>query len=158
MKHNYDKGFTLIELMIVVAIVTILAAISSFKLMENIKKAEDGVALKLLGNLRSSKIAFESDNFGVEVENITQIAIYIDKSYIGKTDVGLNSGKITSFIIKAGTVKKGNIQSIGRGKFTGLENIAEIYYDNVSGDVWIDGTTGSGVDFVDTKGNLWNKY
>lgn len=158
MRHKYNKGFTLIELMIVVAIVTILVAISSFKLIENIKKAEDGVALKLLGNLRSSKIAFESDNFGVEVKNITQIAIYIDKNYISKIDVGLDSGKITSFIIKAGTVKKGNIQSIGGGKFSGLENIAEIYYDNTSGDIWVDGTTSSGVDFVDTKGNLWNRY
>ncbi len=154
-----NKGFTMIEIIIAIAIISIISSVALPKLSGNIAKAKDGKTISFMGVLRSSMIAFEADNIGYKPNTITQMAIYYDEGYNKNLAIGETLGKITSYQIRTGTVLKNvNTQSMGRGIFLNEKNIAEIYYDNVSGNIWIDGTTGSGVDFVDTKGNLWNKY
>ncbi len=112
-----------------------------------------------MGILRSGMMASEADNIGKKPESITEIAIYYDNKYDDNLSDGEIFGRVTSYQIRTGTVlKSGNVESIGRGFFLNEKHIAEIYYDNVIGKIWIDGTTGSGVNFLDTKGNLWNKY
>jgi type IV pilus assembly protein PilA len=56
MKSKMQKGFTLIELMIVVAIIGILAAIAIPQFSEYTKKGEDKAAMSDLRNLITTAV------------------------------------------------------------------------------------------------------
>jgi len=59
------KGFTLIELMIVVAIIGILAAIAIPKFADLIKKSKEGATKGSLGELRSALTIYYGENEGI---------------------------------------------------------------------------------------------
>ena len=64
MKTN-KKGFTLIELMIVVAIIGILAAIAIPKFADLINKSKEGATKGALSSVRSALQVYYGDNEGV---------------------------------------------------------------------------------------------
>ncbi|MBL0058221.1 MAG: prepilin-type N-terminal cleavage/methylation domain-containing protein [Elusimicrobia bacterium] len=65
MKRVAKEGFTLIELMIVVAIIGILAAIAIPKFADLITKSKESAAKGSLGSLRSAVSIYYSDNEGI---------------------------------------------------------------------------------------------
>ncbi len=83
-EHNHlmrgRKGFTLIELMIVVAIIGILAAIAIPKFAELIRKANEGKTKGNLGALRSALSIYYGDMEGTwpsELKSLTVAGKYI---------------------------------------------------------------------------------
>lgn len=62
MKMRKAKGFTLIELMIVVAIIGILAAIAIPKFADLIRKSKEGATKGNLGSLRSAVTVYYAEN------------------------------------------------------------------------------------------------
>ena len=66
MKHmrRGERGFTLIELMIVVAIIGILAAIAIPKFADLVKKAQEGKSKGNLATMRSALAIYNGDNEG----------------------------------------------------------------------------------------------
>lgn len=81
MKPRKAKGFTLIELMIVVAIIGILAAIAIPKFAELIRKSKEGATKGNLGALRSALTIYYSENemFPDTAANVTT---YLKTKYI----------------------------------------------------------------------------
>jgi prepilin-type N-terminal cleavage/methylation domain-containing protein len=75
LKELSKKGFTLIELMIVVAIIGILAAIAIPKFAELIRKSSEGASKGNLGALRSAMSIYYGDMEGSYPANITALTI-----------------------------------------------------------------------------------
>ena len=153
------KGFTLIELMIVVAIIAILSSIVGAKYSESIKKTRDSNVLAFLSSLRSAYVLYITDNSSAMAPfTIQDMEYYLTNSIKNITADGITSGgAITSYQVKAGTVKQGVNESIGRDDFLGEKNIAELYYNSDEGSFWVDGTEKK-EDYTDTRGELWKNY
>ena len=85
MKNN-KKGFTLIELMIVVAIIGILAAIAIPKFADLINKAKEGSTKGALSSVRSAIQVYYGDNEGwfPAAETPTLASLTTNAKYIGE--------------------------------------------------------------------------
>jgi prepilin-type N-terminal cleavage/methylation domain-containing protein len=75
LKELSKKGFTLIELMIVVAIIGILAAIAIPKFAELIRKSSEGASKGNLGALRSAMSIYYGDMEGTYPGNMTALTL-----------------------------------------------------------------------------------
>ena len=75
LKELSKKGFTLIELMIVVAIIGILAAIAIPKFAELIRKSSEGASKGNLGALRSAMSIYYGDLEGTYPANVSALTI-----------------------------------------------------------------------------------
>ena len=83
MKKRANKGFTLIELMIVVAIIGILAAIAIPKFADLISKSKEGATKGGLSTVRSSLQIYYGDNEGMfPNDNLDSLAV--DAKYFNK--------------------------------------------------------------------------
>ncbi len=79
---NLKKGFTLIELMIVVAIIAILAVVAAPKFGQQLKKAKDSKAVALVGTYRSALTMHAADNEAVYATSFSALQKYVDAKTI----------------------------------------------------------------------------
>lgn len=82
MKNN-KKGFTLIELMIVVAIIGILAAVAIPKFADLINKSKEGATKGALSSVRSAIQVYYGDNEGWFPAD-TLACLTLNSKYIGE--------------------------------------------------------------------------
>ena len=75
MDRGASRGFTLIELMIVVAIIGILAAIAIPKFAEMLRKSNEGATRGNLGALRSALTIYYADMEGVRPSDPASLTI-----------------------------------------------------------------------------------
>ena len=90
MKNN-KKGFTLIELMIVVAIIGILAAIAIPKFADLINKSKEGATKGALSSVRSAIQVYYGDNEGWFPAD-TLACITLNSKYIGEIPMAKEPG------------------------------------------------------------------
>ncbi len=144
LKELSRKGFTLIELMIVVAIIGILAAVAIPKFAELIRKSGEGASKGNLTALRGAVSIYYSEMEGQYPANLTSLTIagkYIATIPVAKTpNYHADSSGIVLLTVSATP-----------------SDAAGWYYN--------DQTTNANVGAVvvncthtDTKGNLWTSY
>lgn len=120
MNKQQTKGFTLVELMIVIAIISILAAVALASYQTYIIKAQMTEAMELLGGIRmtvgefhNSKGQWPPDNGAAGIAiNATEInGRYVQQVEVGKDLTGAAvPGAITA------TMRSAGVASVLRGK------------------------------------------
>ena len=139
------KGFTLIELMIVVAIIGILAAIAIPKFAELIRKSSEGASKGNLGAVRSAMSIYYGDMEG------TYPALMASLTIAGKYLTVIPMAKMPNYHADANTEVAGALSGLGDTAAGGW------YYVNAATDANI-GNILVKCTHTDTKGSVWTLY
>ena len=144
MRAAIKRGFTLIELMIVVAIIGILAAIAIPKFADLIRKSSEGASKGNLGALRSAMSIYYGDMEGVYPASLDALTIG------GKYLTTIPNAKAPSYHTDSATVvllsAQANPNDAGGWWYNDQATNANV------GNVLVNCT------HTDTKGSIWTAY
>jgi len=170
MRDQNDEGFTLVELMIVVAIIGILAAVAIPKFAQMLEKSREGATKGNLGALKSATSNYYADQQGVYPATLSTLTWSIVS---GGTIITTFPAFIPNYVDQVtgvkvtGTNTANNPANSGPGVFTptlvtvgtfaspAFVNVAAGQgwkYDNSSGNIWVNST------MVDSAGNSYTIY
>ena len=135
------SGFTLIELMIVVAIIGILAAIAIPKFANLIRKSGEGASKGNLGSIRSALSIYYGDMEGQYPADLASMTV------AGKYLASVPVAKAPNYHTDASTLLEA----------TAITDASGWMYDNIVtdpnlGTLWVNCT------HTDTKGTTWTTY
>ena len=136
------RGFTLIELMIVVAIIGILAAIAIPKFADLIRKSNEGATKGNLGAIRSALSIYYGDLEGLYPMNAAVLTV--SGKYLGS----MPNAKTPNYHGDSGSFANSSGAASDAGGWK---------YNNVMGDanygtLWVNCT------HTDSKGSIWTGY
>jgi prepilin-type N-terminal cleavage/methylation domain-containing protein len=155
------KGFTLIELVVVVAIILLLAATLAPKLRKEVAKARDAKAVAALGAVRTAvnvyladegkgAVLLKSDGTGTGIIDTSGDSEYLEDNVV----TFLSDNAAGEDPEEDATVKVGGTRPDSDGTLTyGGEIVIDYDPDEVAVVL-----TATSTDDFDTKGNEWAKY
>ena len=143
LKELSKKGFTLIELMIVVAIIGILAAIAIPKFAELIRKSSEGASKGNLGALRSALSIYYGDMEGQYPSTVNALTVGGKYLTVLPTAKAPNWHSDSSAVI---LLSAGALGDVGGWNYNDVSTNANI------GNVLVSCT------HTDTKGSIWSAY
>ncbi len=135
------SGFTLIELMIVVAIIGILAAIAIPKFADLIRKSNEGASKGNLGAIRSSLSIYYGDMEGIYPDRVGALTV------AGKYLSTVPNAKAPNYHSDSSTAEEDGVPSDQGGW----------HYNNIVGNA-NNGTLLVNCTHTDTKGSIWTSY
>lgn len=157
-------AFTLIELMIVVAIIGVLAAIAVPKFADLIRKSGEGAIKGSLGAMRSAITIYYGDMEGVYPTDLNSLTIggkymgaiptvhvpnYHDKTSVIRHNVAPNAfGCGSGYVLNTGEW----IYWSDNGSLCGSAPVPVGQNRHYQGEIWV------ACDHTDTKGSLWRSY
>jgi len=139
------KGFTMIELMIVVAIIGILAAIALPKFADMIEKSREGSTKGNVASIKSANSIYYGDQEGNWPSTMNTVSIYRYSLYLelipdvkatGKFDSNANTDAITH--VNVGP-KGRNVSVVAANIFPTLRSSGWMY-DSTSGNIYVNST------------------
>ena len=143
-KRFASRGFTLIELMIVVAIIGILAAIAVPKFADLIRKSNEGATKGSLGAIRSALSIYYGDMEGQYPSD--WVSLTVSAKYLA----GIPQAKTPNYHAGLTTSSYGSMGSASNDG-TGWA------YNNQPGDSNL-GTLWVNCTHTDTRGSTWSTY
>ena len=143
MRMYFRKGFTMVELMVVIAVIGILAAMTTHEAAEFIATARARAIVSNMHNLKKALLAWYSAHPNMVVEN--------GGNYMVKYYTNFNEGSMTggSPIQELWEERSGSTQSkidnnpIGTNKHNGAKSFLARYLEN-GGDIKVSGTNTEG--------------
>ena len=130
------KGFTLIELMIVVAIIGILAAIAIPKFAQMLEKSKEGATKGNLGSMKSAASIYYGDTQGIWPTTLQSATSYAFSKYLDN----ISPVKVTGAFVAGAPSPAGAKVTMTAG--SGVPGIADTgwMYDSAFGNVYVNST------------------
>jgi type IV pilus assembly protein PilA len=117
---RYKKGFTLVELIVVVVIVGILASVAIPMMSSSINKAKKSEGVAGLGTIRTAARLYAAENNGTYPAGLANINSYVTTADLnGKYYAGSDYGLATN-VAYANNANSGNVSmNVVDGNITG---------------------------------------
>ncbi len=131
-----SKGFTLIELMIVVAIIGILAAIAIPKFAQMLEKSREGATKGNLGSIKSATSIYYGDQQGLWPSTLNSFSTYTFSRYMGT----LPAAKVTGAFVANSPNPVGNTVIVTTSSSVPTAGSSGWLYDSTQGIVYVNST------------------
>jgi prepilin-type N-terminal cleavage/methylation domain-containing protein len=133
--RNY-YGFTLIELMIVVAIIGILAAIALPRFGQMLEKSREGQTKGNLNSIHSAASIYYGDQKGIWPTTLSTLSVYNFSQYLDN----VNAVKVTGYFVTGATSPSGAYVTMTTQASVPTASGVGWLYDSSNGEVYVDST------------------
>jgi prepilin-type N-terminal cleavage/methylation domain-containing protein len=130
------KGFTLIELMIVVAIIGILAAIAIPRFAQMLEKSREGATKGNLGSIKSAASIYYGDTQGTWPSTLQSYSTYAFSKYLDN----ISPVKVTGAFVGGATSPAGALVSMTTQSSVPTGSGTGWMYDSNFGSVYVNST------------------
>ena len=136
MVRRKQKGFTLIELMIVVAIIGILAAIAIPRFAQMLEKSREGATKGNLGSLKSAASIYYGDVQGVWPTTLNSQSVYSFSKYLDN----IYPVKVTGAFVAGVSSPSGSKVNVVAQSIAPTSESSGWMYDSTGGAVYVNST------------------
>ncbi len=130
------RGFTLIELMIVVAIIGILAAIAIPRFSQMLEKSKEGQTKGSLNSIHSAIYIYYGDQKGIWPTTLTTFSAYSFSQYLDN----VNPVKVTGAFVASSSSPSGSMVTMTSQSSVPIASASGWLYDSNNGSVYVNST------------------
>jgi len=139
--RDSSKGFSLIELLVVVAVILIIAAIAIPNFIQSKERANEAAAVQNLRNITTAEVVY-STTYGIEFSpdllSLTGNGVTVDQSHAALIDEVLAAGKKNGFLYTYKPIK--------------TDTLGHVIEYSVNADPQVPGSTGQRHFYTDQSG------